>query len=72
MIKDILFLIIGAIIGALFSWLITHLYYKRANGDNELDIQKLKEYIKEIINNSEKAILNNSLQYDIVDEWEDS
>ena len=35
-------LVIGGILGGFVSWLITHIYYKKANKDNELEIDKLK------------------------------
>lgn len=72
MVKDILFLLTGAIIGALFSWLITHLYYKKANRDSELENKNLKKYIRDIANNTEKTILENSLQWEVIDEWKES
>lgn len=67
MIKDIIFLILGAI----FGWLTTHLYYKKANRDNKIEIERLKKYIKEAIGESEKTIIENSLQYEVIDEWKD-
>ena len=40
-------LVIGGILGGFVSWLITHIYYKKANKDNELEIDMLAEKIKE-------------------------
>lgn len=71
MLENILFSLIGIIFGALFSWLITHIYYKKANRDNELEIENLKKYIKENANDTQKAILENSLQWETIDEWEE-
>ncbi len=64
-------LVIGGILGGFVSWLITHIYYKKANKDNELEIDKLKKYINDTIKDSEKNILDNSIQYEVVDEWEE-
>ena len=64
-------LVIGWILGGFVSWLITHIYYKKANKDNELEIDKLKKYINDTIKDSEKNILDNSIQYEVVDEWEE-
>lgn len=71
MLENILFSLIGIIFGALLSWLITHIYYKKANRNNELEIENLKKYIKENANDTQKAILENSLQWETIDEWEE-
>ena len=62
-------LILGVILGGFTSWFITHVYYKKANKANEIEIDKLKKYINNIMKDTEKNILDKSLQYEVVDEW---
>lgn len=57
---DIISLILGAILGAIPSWLITDIYSKKSDKANEIEVKKLKDFIKE-----------NSLQYEVVDEWKE-
>lgn len=43
---ELILLFAGAVIGGLLSWLITHLYYVKASGDQSQQLGKLSESIK--------------------------
>ncbi len=71
---DWLSLIIGGIIGAFFSWIITKIYYEKAKKDNNMNAKKKnmndEKNHKEIIEKL-NDIKDNSIGYEIVDEWEE-
>ena len=71
---DWISLLIGGIIGAFFSWVITKIYYEKAKKDSNRNAEK-KEYNdekkhQEIIEKL-NDIKDNSLLYDVEEEWEE-
>ena len=47
--SEVVFLIAGSIAGAVLSWLITHVYYKKSTRDQTLVFNKLSLDIREAI-----------------------
>jgi len=47
--NSIIFLIIGAAIGAFFSWLFAKIYYEKVKKDSNKLIEKLNEYNEKIL-----------------------
>ena len=52
--RDIIFLILGLVIGAFFSWLFTKIYYEKAKRDNDKSIEGLKSHIDKSAENTVK------------------
>lgn len=51
-------LLLGGLIGAFFSWLITHIYYKISSRDQRLLFSKLSQEIRETILTSPEEMLS--------------
>ena len=71
---DWLSLFLGGIIGAFFSWIITKIYYEKAKKDSNINAEK--KDIKDEKNHKEiieklNDIKDNSIGFEIVDEWEE-
>lgn len=52
--STLLSLIIGVVLGATFSWLITHIYYKKSNHSQQILFDKLTSDVKTAIIQSDK------------------
>ena len=61
---DIISWIIGLALVAFFSWLFTHIYYKKSKNDSEKQLTIIKEQNEEL----KKFIKENSLAFEIIDE----
>ena len=71
---DWISLLIGGIIGAFFSWVITKIYYEKAKKDSNRNAEKKnindEKKHREIIEKL-NDIKDNSLLYDVEEEWEE-
>ena len=71
---DWISLLIGGIIGAFFSWIITKIYYEKAKKDSNRNAEKKnindEKKHREIIEKL-NDIKDNSLLYDVEEEWEE-
>ena len=71
---DWISLFIGGIIGAFFSWVIAKIYYEKAKRDNNMNAEKKDindEKKHQEIMGKLNDIKDNSLRYEVIEEWEE-
>ncbi len=71
---DWISLLIGGILGAFFSWVITKIYYEKAKKDNNRNAEKKdindEKNHREIIEKL-NDIKDNTTGFEVVEEWEE-
>ncbi len=55
---EITLLLIGVVLGAACSWVITHLYYQKSNAEQKVVYDKLTEEVRQLIRDDQRARLS--------------